>query len=263
MQVVEEILRSVRADLENLEKDSKRGDLVGSYDQSRLSKASSPPRDIIERARSLRTKGIDPIIAEIKPRVLGRALMPGEVAQIARHYEEMGACAISVLTQPVYFMGSVENLKIARESTSASIPILRKDFILDERQFEGPKSDLILLIVAFSQPLDDLIEAARARGMEPLVEVHTDEELNEALKTDARIIGINNRNLKTLEINLGTFERLGPIAKASGAFVIAESGVESRNDVSRMIDAGADALLVGTSLMKEPTKLMELNGLGR
>ena len=254
MQVVEEILRSVRADLENLEKDSKRGDLVGSYDQSRLSKASSPPRDIIERARSLRTKGIDPIIAEIKPRVLGRALMPGEVAQIARHYEEMGACAISVLTQPVYFMGSVENLKIARESTSASIPILRKDFILDERQFEGPKSDLILLIVAFSQPLDDLIEAARARGMEPLVEVHTDEELDEALKTDARIIGINNRNLKSLEIDLGTFERLGPIAKASGAFVVAESGVESRDDVTRMIEAGADALLVGTSLMKEPSK---------
>jgi len=189
--------------------------------------------------------------------------MPGEVAQIARYYEEMGACAISVLTQPVYFMGSVENLRIARESTSTSIPILRKDFILDERQLEGPKSDLVLLIVAFSQPLDDLIEVARARGMEPLVEVHTAEELDEALKTDARIIGINNRNLKSLEIDLGTFERLGPIAKDSGAFVIAESGVESRDDVTRMIDAGADALLVGTSLMKEPSKLMELNGLRR
>ena len=263
MQVVEEILRSVRADLVNLEKSPRSGERLARNIQSSLSKASSPPRNIIERAQSLRSEGVDPIIAEIKPRVLGRALMPEEVAEIAKLYEEMGACAISVLTQPVYFMGSVENLRIARESTSTSIPILRKDFILDVRQLEGPKSDLVLLIVAFSQPLDDLIEAARARGMEPLVEVHTDEELNEALKTDARIIGINNRNLKTLEIDLGTFERLGPIAKASGAFVIAESGVESRDDVTRMIAAGADALLVGTSLMKEPSKLMELNGLGR
>jgi indole-3-glycerol phosphate synthase len=95
--------------------------------------------------------------------------------------------------------------------------------------------------------------------MEPLVEVHTKEELSEVLKTDAHIIGINNRNLNTLEVDLGTFERLAPMAKEAGIFLVAESGVHSREDALRMMQAGADALLVGTALMERPEWLKELN----
>ena len=117
----------------------------------------------------------------------------------------------------------------------------------------------MLLIAALGIDLDRFVDAARAFGMEPLVEVHTEEELEEALKTDARIIGINNRNLNTLEVDLGTFERLAPRAKQAGVFLVAESGVHTREDALRMMQAGADALLVGTALMGEPKRLGELN----
>jgi indole-3-glycerol phosphate synthase len=95
--------------------------------------------------------------------------------------------------------------------------------------------------------------------MEPLVEVHTEEEMDAALKTDARIIGINNRNLNTLEVDLNTFERLAPLAKQAGVFLVAESGVHSREDALRMMRAGADAMLVGSELMGRPEKLRDLN----
>jgi indole-3-glycerol phosphate synthase len=95
--------------------------------------------------------------------------------------------------------------------------------------------------------------------MEPLVEAHSEEELERALETEAKIIGINNRNLKTLEIDLGTFERLAPRAKEAGVFLVAESGVHSPEDARRMVQAGADALLVGTELMAEPRRLEEIN----
>jgi indole-3-glycerol phosphate synthase len=247
--VVREILRETEARLAALPKS-------GPEDRVKV----ADPRDLAARAATLRSRGISPIIAEIKPRILGRNMSAREVASTARGYEDMGACGISVLTQPIYFLGSTENARIAREASS--LPILRKEFILDERQLDEVASDLVLLIAAFSKPLDDLVEAARSRKVEPLVEVHTGAELEAALKTDARIVGINNRNLATLEVDLETFERLGPVAKAAGLFVVAESGINSREDVLRMEEAGADALLVGTSLMKEPELLLALNGMG-
>lgn len=217
------------------------------------------PRDLPARAAALRSRGISPIIAEIKPRILDRALTPEEVALIARSYQDMGACGISVLTQQTYFLGSIDNARIAR--SSVDLPILRKDFILDERQLDEVACDLVLLIAAFSKDLDRLVEAAKSRDMEPLVEVHTEAELIAALKTGARVVGINNRNLSTLEVSFDTFERLGPLAKASGLFVVAESGIKTREDVLRMEEAGADALLIGTSLMKEPELLWVLSGI--
>lgn len=249
-EVVKEILRETEARLAELAKADPR---------SRVQ--ITDPRDLTARAASLRSRGISPIIAEIKPRILNRPLSPQEVASIARGYEDTEATAISVLTQPTYFLGSLENARIARKA--ASVPVLRKDFILDERQLDEVASDLVLLIAAFAEPLEELVEAALSRNMEPLVEVHTEAELEMALRTDARIVGINNRNLATLEVSLETFERLGPVAKASGLFVVAESGINTREDVVRMENAGADALLVGTSLMKEPRLLMALNGMGR
>ncbi len=213
-------------------------------------------RDLISSAQSLKSRGFIPIIAEIKPKALGRALTPEEVAAYAGAYGRNNACAVSVLTEPTNFKGALHSALIARR---AGLPILRKDFIFDERQLVEVQADLILLIAALGIDLDRFVNAARAYGMEPLVEVHTEEELEAALETDARIIGINNRNLNTLEVDLGTFERLAPRAKQAGVFLVAESGVHSHEDALRMMQAGADALLVGTALMARPERLGELN----
>ena len=213
-------------------------------------------RDLISSARAVRGKGQIPIIAEIKPKALGRPLTAEEVSAYAKAYAEGGACAISVLTEPTNFLGSLENAKIARE---AGLPVLRKDFIFDERHLYEVQADLVLLIAALGVDLDRFIEAARSLGMEPLVEVHTEAELDAALKTDAGVIGINNRNLNTLEVDLAVFERLALRALEAGVFLVAESGVHSRADARRMMEAGADALLVGTELMSEPRRLREIN----
>ncbi|MGA9097371.1 MAG: indole-3-glycerol-phosphate synthase [Methanotrichaceae archaeon] len=215
-------------------------------------------RDLISSARALKSRGFIPIIAEIKPKVLGRSLSPEEVAAYSKAYSDNNACAISVLTEPTHFKGSLENVVISRKS---GLPILRKDFIFDERQLQEVQADLVLLIASLGIDLDRFVDLARGYGMEPLVEVHTKEELDKSLETDARIIGINNRNLNTLEVDLGTFERLAPTARDAGMFLVAESGVHTREDAKKMIEAGADALLVGTALMERPERLRELNRL--
>lgn len=213
-------------------------------------------RDLIASARALKSRGVIPIIAEIKPKAVGRALTPEEVEAYARAYSENNACAVSVLTEPTHFKGALQNALIAR---SAGLPVLRKDFIFEEKQLSEVQADLVLLIAALGIDLDRFVNAARTLGMEPLVEVHTEAELEEALKTDARIIGVNNRNLNTLEVDLGTFEQLAPRAKQAGVFLVAESGVHTREDAQRMMKAGADALLVGTALMERPGGLREMN----
>jgi len=213
-------------------------------------------RDLIGSARTLKSRGIIPIIAEIKPKAIGRALTSEEVAAYAEAYAENNACAVSVLTEPTHFRGALHSALIAR---GAGLPILRKDFIFDERQLAEVQADNVLLIAALEIDLNRFVDAARAYGMEPLVEVHTEEEQERALKTDAKIIGINNRNLNTLEVDLDTFEKLAPRAKEAGVFLVAESGVHSHEDALRMMQAGADALLVGTKLMGRPERLEELN----
>lgn len=236
------------------------GGIVEESRRRGISPAASWPveerRDLITSARAVRGKGFMPIVAEIKPKVLGRPLSAAEVSAYAQAYAEGGACAISVLTEPTNFLGSLENAKIAR---AAGLPVLRKDFIFDERQLYEVQSDLVLLIAALGIDLDRFIEAARSLGMEPLVEVHTEEELDAALRTDATVIGINNRNLSTLDVDLTVFERLAPRAREAGVFLVAESGVHSRADARRMMAAGADALLVGTELMSQPKSLEEIN----
>lgn len=209
-------------------------------------------RDLIASARAMRDRGYNPIIAEIKPKAIGRALTAEEVAAYARAYANNNACSISVLTEPTYFKGALENVTIARR---AKLPVLRKDFIFDERQLGEVQADLVLLIASLGIDLERFVECAMSLGMEPLVEVHTSEEMDAALKTDSRIIGINNRNLNTLEVDLGTFEQLAPLALDAGVFLVAESGVHTREDAQRMMDAGADALLIGTALMHEPERL--------
>ena len=208
-------------------------------------------------AISLQALGITPIIAEIKPKAVGRSLGPEEVAEYARTYQSCGACAISVLTEPLHFRGSLDNLLLAREATE--LPVLRKDFINDVRQIREAPADLVLLIASLGLDLKSFVEETRSWGAEPLVEVHTRPELEMALKTGADIVGINNRDLGTLEVDLGTFERLAPLARDAGVFLVAESGISSRADALRMAKAGADALLVGSALMHNPKRLAELN----
>ena len=117
----------------------------------------------------------------------------------------------------------------------------------------------MLLIASLGIDLKRFVDGARAHGIEPLVEVHDESEMKLALESGTKIIGINNRNLNTLEVDLGTFERLAPLAQGSGVFLIAESGVHCHEDALRMMRAGADALLVGTELMEGPERLGELN----
>jgi indole-3-glycerol phosphate synthase len=169
--------------------------------------------------------------------------------------EEAGAVAISVLTEPGVFRGSIENLNAVRNKVC--LPVLRKDFIIDRMQLEEAKSDLVLLIAGIlGDELGVFVEFALKKGFEPLVEVHNRKELNSTLETDARIIGINNRDLETLKIDLGTTEELAPLIReydldhGTRHLIISESGMSSAEDVRRVIQAGADAVLIGSALME-------------
>ena len=191
-----------------------------------------------------------PVIAEVKPSSPTRFIRnatPVDAAKIASQMEAGGAAGISVLTEPRYFKGSIQNLISVRRAVT--IPVLRKDFIIDKAQIHEVESDLLLLIAGIlGDKLDDFVNEALSSGREPLVEVHNREELEEAMSTNANIIGINNRDLTTMKVDISTTEALAPLI--SGRTIISESGISRPEDALRMIDAGADAILVGTSIMQ-------------
>jgi indole-3-glycerol phosphate synthase len=170
----------------------------------------------------------------------------------ARAYEAAGAHCLSVLTDEQFFQGSLSYLTRIREATA--LPCLRKDFIIHEAQiFEASVAgaDCILLIVAaLEQPaLESLYRIAETLQMDALVEVHTAEELDRALDLGARLIGINNRNLHTFEVDLATTERLSEEVP-DDVLLVSESGLKTRADSQRVFDAGCNAILVGESLMR-------------
>lgn len=172
--------------------------------------------------------------------------------QIAEQYVQAGADAISVLTDEDYFLGSLSHVIKIRPFVDR--PILRKDFIVDPYQVLEARAfgaDAVLLIAAALEEdeLAGLYEKTYELGMEALVEVHNAEEMKMARKLGARIIGINNRDLATFEIDLKTTEELAPLADAD-TIIVAESGLHTAEDVMRMVDAGADAILVGTHFMR-------------
>ncbi len=182
---------------------------------------------------------------------------------IARGYEKAGANALSVLTDEKYFQGRLEYLTLIREQVD--IPCLRKDFIIHEAQiFEAvvAGADAILLIVAaLDQPtLEHLLEVAHTFQLDALVEVHDLPELERALATDARIIGVNNRNLKHFTVDLGTTEKLAEEVP-DDVVLVAESGIKTVADAQRLAEAGADALLVGETLMRSPNIMVDLPAL--
>jgi indole-3-glycerol phosphate synthase len=194
------------------------------------------------------------IIAEVKRASPSKGSL-AEIASpldLARRYEDAGAAVISVLTERRRFAGSLEDLHAVR--AGVSIPILRKDFMVDEYQFYEARAagaDVVLLIVAAlsKNQLRDYYDLATELGMAVLVEVHTHEEVEDALDINPRIIGVNARNLKTLEIDLAAFTRLIPEIPAS-IIRVAESGISERSEVEIAEAAGARAILVGETLVR-------------
>ncbi|WP_416828784.1 indole-3-glycerol phosphate synthase TrpC [Ectobacillus polymachus] len=176
-----------------------------------------------------------------------------DVQQQAKSYEQFGAGAISILTDSMFFKGSFQDLTNARKVVN--VPLLCKDFMIDELQLQRANSagaDIILLIVAALSPkrLQELYDYAKALGLEAIVEIHNEEELQTALQIHPEIIGINNRNLKTFKVDLQTTEKLASQVKEAGILLISESGIHSRADVLRVKEAGANGILVGEALMK-------------
>jgi indole-3-glycerol phosphate synthase len=176
-------------------------------------------------------------------------------------YERLGARCLSVLTEPERFKGTLEDLDAARESTA--LPVLRKDFTVDEAQVleAGTRADAVLLIAALfdSAALARYVSLAVEVGLTPLVEVHDEAEAELALESGARVVGVNNRDLRDFTVDLGTFERLAP--RLAGATLVAESGVKTPEDARRLRDAGADAILVGEAAMRDPELVAKLSGL--
>ena len=170
---------------------------------------------------------------------------------MARIYKDHGASAISVLTDGPFFGGSLDDLKAVRKAVD--LPILRKDFIIDPVQLYealAHGADAVLLIVAALRPhrLSELFGLAMGLGLSVLVEVHNQEELQEALALRPTLLGINNRNLKTLEVNLNTCLDLKASAGAE-ALLVAESGIKGPEDIKRLHEGGLEAFLIGTSIM--------------
>jgi indole-3-glycerol phosphate synthase len=220
--------------------------------------AAHKPRGWASAVREKAQSGIA-IIAEIKKASPSRGLIRAEFepAALARSYLAGGAAALSVLTDGPFFQGSLKDLKAASEAVP--LPCLRKDFIVDQYQIVQARrwgADAILLIAAAlsNAELKWFTEAARGMGLDILVEVHTAEELDRVLDSlgasGADAIGVNNRDLKTLEVRLDTsFELIGRIPR--GVIRVAESGISTPDDLARLRAAGFDAFLIGESLMRK------------
>ncbi len=196
------------------------------------------------------------IIAEVKKASPSKGVIREDFdpVEIAKSYERGGARAISVLTDKEFFQGSPFYLRQVAESVR--LPVLRKDFIIDEFQIYGAKALgassflLIVSILSFGQ-LKDFIALGRELGMEPLVETHTEGEVEQALLAGAGIIGVNNRDLKTFEVNLSTTLRLLPLIKEEGKLAVSESGIKGKEDILELKEAGVDAFLIGETLMRQ------------
>ena len=185
---------------------------------------------------------------------------------VGRIYEEAGAAAISLLTDQKFFGGNLKNLPLLKKNVS--LPILRKDFILDEIQIEESSqwgADAILLIarILSAEQLKEFLEICRTFGMAALTEIHDQDDLDKALECGAEIIGINNRDLDTFDISLNTTLELAPRI-SEGHVIVSESGIIYGEDVHPLKQAGVQAILVGTSLMQNQDigeKARELAGL--
>lgn len=223
--------------------------------------AQEKPRGFAQALRQ-RNEGLA-VIAEIKRRSpsAGDLRIDDDVAARARQYREGGAACLSVLTDAAFFAGSADDLAAAR--ASVALPVLRKDFIVDAWQVHETRAlgaDCMLLIAAAleSGELTDLAGLGKELGLDVLVEIHAEEELEAGLAAGTGLLGINNRDLRTMTIDLGVTEALAPLAADAGCLVVAESGISTAADARRAREAGAGALLVGEALMRSavPAELL-------
>ena len=231
--------------------------------------AARPPS--VPFAATLRGERVR-VIAEVKRASPSRGpIAPGVSAEaVARDYLAGGAAAISVLTDEPFFQGSLADLETVSRLAHAAWPprpVLRKDFIVDPHQVAEARAhgaDAVLLIVAALSDgsLRELMAAVRDYGLEALVEVHDEAELERALAAGAQVVGINNRDLRTFIVDLSVSERLAPLVPRDRV-VVAESGIHSRADVERLAAVGVHAVLVGESLMTAPDRRAALEALCR
>jgi indole-3-glycerol phosphate synthase len=211
-----------------------------------------PPTRDFEAA--LRTSERPALIAEVKRASPSAGVIADDAnpSVLARGYETGGAAAVSVLTEPRHFHGSLADLQAVR--SSVSVPVLRKDFVVHPSQViqaRASGADAVLLIVGAvtDSELAVLLAAARDLGLEALVETQTDEDLRRALDTEAPIVGVNARNLETLEVDIqGSLDRIGAVP--ADRVSVLESGITRRADVDAAVEAGASAILVGEALMR-------------
>ncbi|OMH30078.1 indole-3-glycerol phosphate synthase TrpC [Motiliproteus sp. MSK22-1] len=223
------------------------------------------PRGFVASMEAALKEGHSAVIAEAKKASPSKGVIREDFnpAQIARSYEQGGACCLSVLTDVDFFQGSNEYLRQAR--SACSLPVIRKDFIIDPYQVYEARAmgaDCILLIAAALEdaPMRQLHDLARSLRMDVLIEVHDEEELHRALKLDTRLIGINNRNLHTFEVSLeNTFQLLDQIPEER--ILVTESGIVSKDDIALMREKNVNAFLVGEAFMRADNPGQQLKAL--
>ena len=228
--------------------------------------ASGMPATLgFERALRERRRSNMGLIAEVKKASPSKGLIRGnfDPAALAEAYERAGADCLSVLTDREYFQGSNEYLQQARQSVN--IPILRKDFIIDEIQIYEARAigaDAVLLIAAIltTEQMRNFLSEARALQLDALVEVHDRHELERVLELDATLIGINNRNLKTFVTDLRSTEQLIGLIP-NGPLKVSESGISTTDEINYLASVGTDAVLVGEHFMRQPSVEDAVNGL--
>jgi indole-3-glycerol phosphate synthase len=251
--VLDRILRRKRGELES----SKDARPAWELEQEAITRAAP-----LSLTKALGAPGLS-LIAEVKHASPSKGVLidPFDPVEIARDYLFSGASAISVLTDRPFFQGSLDDLSRVRRlcrMLGREVPLLRKDFTIDPYQIVEARAagaDAILLIVAALSDVElvGLREEAERWGMEALVEVHDEAEMRRAVASGARLIGVNNRDLRTFTVDLATTERLAAL-KPAGALLVAESGIHSRADVERLAACGVDAMLVGESLITAPDR---------
>jgi len=256
---LDQILTQTRLDLEQRKQERPLEEMM------RLAIAQPPPRDLLETIRPGRSKSQVRLIAEVKRASPSKGLLAPHLdpVELARSYEANGAAAISVLTEPHFFLGSPEYLTAIKQAVN--IPVLRKDFIMDEYQVYEARAwgaDAILLICAIldDRQLRHLLRAAQDQGMRCLVEVHNAGETRRAVEAGAMVIGINSRDLVTFDMNPSLVRELRQLIPADRV-VVAESGIHTAADARRLARYDVQAMLVGESLVKSNDVAMQMRSL--